>query len=167
MSIRRNENGGGQQIAAHPLLPSLGKSIATEKRHLLPLLLQFAAFFDGLARSHGHGIVLRAKGFNLRLARSGKTEKRANRFVGTGFGPMSLEDAKLHAIGLCFEQPGVTLFGGGTLGGTLNIEHHFAIGPHSAQLLTPATANLLLSRGASKCCHLEKPPRTRNVYRVT
>ena len=110
--IWRNENSGGQQIAAHPFLPSLGKSIATEKRHLLPLVMQFAAFFEGLAGSHGHGIVLRAEGFNLHLTRRGKPEKRADRFVGAGFGPMGLEDAKLHAVGLGFEQPGVALFGG-------------------------------------------------------
>src|SRR5258708_23559557 len=123
MCVRRKENSGGQELATHQLWTGFGKSIAPEKRHLLPLLTQFAAFFKGFAGSHGHGIVLRTECFNLRLPRRRKTEKRADRFVGAGFGPMRLEDTKLYAIGLSFEQPGIALLCGRTFGGPLNVKN--------------------------------------------
>src|SRR5258708_13170864 len=75
ISIARSAFGGMKMVAASSLrrthaCPVLRKSIATEKRHLLPLLAELKAFLESFAGSHGHGAVLPSTPPHLPLPQS-------------------------------------------------------------------------------------------------
>jgi hypothetical protein len=73
---------------------------------------------------------------------------------------MGLHDAELRAVGLGLEHPGVALFGGQTLGRTLNVENDSAGGQHGAQLLSLDAANLFVVRGDGKYGYIWKSRRS-------